>query len=390
MSLHSCGTDDCDDDEEFSTSRIKRIKTTRTDPSTILVGSSKSPVLRLQISNGALYACKWVDRSKQRTRQPSSNAATPIGTTRWLVVSGDDGVMILDWDTQILPLMEQNVSKQRTVSYSVKPKAHLKAFPSAFEKYIELNDFVISDNYLFGAAGDAFGCYKFDLETEKVVTNYREKGNTGYLQTVEILPGANHLLFGGEEGILSLFDTATDQPVDRFDMHTPRDGSGMQRRQFQKNSSVASSCWISSCCARDEHWWTAAGGYSKGGGFVATFHGPTRSVVSTAFTLEAPQQLAYYSVDHSSTNNKHSTDSSSKVLLSVANESYISHWNNPLSLCDEHSRQPERQRVYCSQPSAYAVSVSSGSTKRIAVGGVGSVVDIFEPKTQDSFQLSLY
>ena len=381
--------DDNDSDEEFSSwsHRSKRravdSAAATTAAASLLVGK-KIPALRLKISDGALYSCRWVDRSR---------GTTDVGSN-WLVVSGDEGVLILDWQADILPLIEQQQQQPATtVQRAGKPKAHLKAFPSALEQRVEVNDFVIHDNHLFAAAGDSFGCYKFDIETEKVITNYREKGNTGYLHTVELLPNTNHLLFGGEDGILSLFDVAVDRPVDCFDMkNMARAAHGTQSRHSGNNASNAGSgCWISSCKARDEHWWTVAGGKFQGGGFVATFHAPTRSIISTASTVEAPQQLAFYANDHHNDNNSTCNSNSGKTLLSVANERYLSQWNNPLSLCDERTIQPERQRVFCSQPSAYAVSVSSGTNKTtIAVGGVGSVVDIFDPKTHDGIQLSLF
>ena len=414
---------DCSEDEDTGATSSQHnqefsIDENRIGASPAAAAANRSPLLRLQLSDsGALYACQVVGR--------------PDGS-QWVVVSGDFGVKILDWEADLGPLLQQQQQQQqqagngatKTVSaaqpYTGKVRAHFKPFPSPFEDCIEVNDFVLHGNHLYGAAGDQFGAYKWDVNTEKVVCNYKEKGMAptagGYLHTTELVPSTNLLLFGGEGGILSLWDVSKDQPVDRFDMNnqqqatmTTSTAASLQSQQPQppqsrqrtrpdsttttttRNSSR--SCWITSCKARDENWWSVAGGCSgsstddhRGGGFVSTFHGPTRSLVSTVATRETPQQLAYYC---SSTTDDYQTS----TLLSVANESFVSHWDNPLSLCgnSKSSGDPpyqNRQRVYCNQASAYAVTVSPDA-KRIAVGGVGAVVDIFEQKTQYGMQLSL-
>jgi WD40 repeat protein len=301
-----------------------------------------------------------------------------------VVVAFVAGVLILDWETEILPKI-QKVQKKRSNEINLLQhtvRRQFKPYPSAWEPFVEVNDVVVQGNYVFGAAGAAFGCYKWDLETEKVVTTYKPTRG-GYLHTVDRVPDdSNLLLTGGEDGILGIWDTATDKRVDSIDVNEAVTSSitGISQPPHQKRrtavSGSESSRWISSCKARDESWWTVAGGYNNTGGFVSTWHGPTRSLVSTVETQETPQQLAFYDNDNSTT------------LLSVANESYVSHWKNPLSLCEDDG-EPRRQRVWCNQPSAYAVTVSQDG-RRIATGGVGSVVDIFEQGTQYGMQLSTH
>jgi len=416
---------DCSEDEDKGASSSHSNQEFAIDQNRIAASPAavnRSPLLRLQLSDsGALYACQVVGR--------------PDGS-QWVVVAGDFGVKILDWEADLGPLLllqqqqqeEAGNGSTKTVSaaqpYTGKVRAHFKPFPSPFEDCIEVNDFVLHGNHLYGAAGDQFGAYKWDINTEKVVCNYKEKGMAptagGYLHTTELVPNTSLLLFGGEGGILSLWDVAKDQPVDRFDMNNqqqanittstaaslqPRPPQSRQRTRPDSTTTTRNSsrsCWISSCKARDENWWSVAGGYSgsstdddRGGGFVSTFHGPTRSLVSTVATRETPQQLAYYCSSSSSSSSSSSTDDyQTSTLLSVANESFVSHWNDPLSLCSNSSSSSgdphcqNRQRVYCNQASAYAVTVSPDA-KRIAVGGVGAVVDIFEQKTQYGMQLSL-
>jgi WD40 repeat protein len=305
--------------------------------------ATSSPVLKLKVlstsDGGVLYACKMVKRSDD---------------VWWLVVSGDDGILILDWNGDILPKINKNVHLSPTFQKQFRP------FPSPFEPSIEVNDFVIHGNYLYGAAGDAFGCYKWDLATDKLVTTYKSTAGGGYLHTLDLVANSNLLLLGGEDGSLGIWDISQDKIVDTIDMNP---SSSLQTKKRR-----ASTRWISSCKARDENWWFVAGGRSSHnkGGFLSTLHGPTRSVVSTVNTIETPQQLALYG----------------NTLLSVANESFVSHWKNALSLEDAPP-----QRVWSHQASAYAVAVS-GSGQLIATGGIGEIVDIFEEGTQYGRQLT--
>lgn len=308
--------------------------------------------------------------------------------------------MILDWETEILPKIQKQQKKHlnETCLQQHAVRRQFKPYPSAMEASVEVNEFVLlrGGNFLYGAAGDAFGCYKWDLETEKVVTTYKSSKRGGYLHTVDQVPNSNLLLTGGEDGILGVWDTATDKFVDAMDVNEAaaattntiagaavQPGQQKHRRTVPgsgDNNNSAGSRWISSCKARDENWWTVAGGNnnknSNAGGFISTWHGPTRTLISTVETRETAQQLAFYSGGTGGTN----------TLLSVANESFVSHWKNPLSLGDPMAPP---LRVWCNQPSAYAVAVSPDG-RRFATGGVGSLVDIFDEGTQYGMQLSTH
>jgi WD40 repeat protein len=299
------------------------------------------------------------------------------------------GVLILDWETEIAPKIQRQQNKKHSNETCLQHhsvRRQFKPYPSSFEASIEVNDCMIHDTFLYGAAGDAFGCYKWDLETEKIVATYKSTRG-GYLHMIERVPNSNLLLTGGEDGILGIWDTGTDKFVDAIDVNSSEAAmtsinvnSSLSSRPSNLKRSAASASsnttrWISSCKARDENWWTVAGGNGpNGGGFISTWHGPSRSLIATVDTRETPQQLAFYS----------GANGSSTTLLSVANESFVSHWQNPLSL-----ENIPPQRVWCNQPSAYAVAVSQDGCF-IATGGVGSVVDIFEQGTQYGMQLSTH
>jgi hypothetical protein len=325
-----------------------------------------------------------------------------------------------DWAMDIRPKLEGYSAGHTSAALSstTEPPAtvaicgsrqHFQPHPSAAEASVgEINDCLVDGNYLYGACGDAFGCYKWDLETTKVVTTFRSKQRnsgksngpfggrqSGYFHTIAKVPSSNLVLTGGENGFLYLVDVATDQYVNALDMNTKRTKSAISsfqnppvnKRRAGLTSNGGRCCWISSCVARDENWWIVAGGQSVTGngiqrdspnGFISTWHGPTRSLMSTVETRETPQQLACRVGGE--------RGDGSPSLISVANESYISHWPNPFAL-DSPEQIP--QRVWCNQASAYAVAVSHDG-RRVASGGVGSVVDVFEQGTQASIQLSVY
>lgn len=305
-----------------------------------LNGAYRTPVFRRRVSKGVLYSIQVARHSDDRIL---------------LVTAGEDGVLIFDWKKDIIDRLQENSSS------ALSPMANFQPWPSALEDRIEINDVQLCGSHLFGAAGDAFGCYKWDLETQKLLTTYRSPGH-GYMHSVEVVPNnlggqSNLLLTGGEDGILGIWDRDKDKFVDKIDMaNVPDSSSKSQSRKKQ------TSRWISSILPRDENWWTVAGGTEKGG-FLSTFHAPTRSLIASIETNETPQNLAFCN----------------NAIVSVANESVVSHWN-PQSLERTH-------RVWCGPPSAYAAAVAPDG--KLAVAGVGNTVDLFENETQKTFVFSL-
>lgn len=240
---------------------------------------------------------------------------------------GHVGVVVLDWEGDLKKIIQSrqgapNIQKQ------------FRPYPSASGS-VEVNEFVVQHPYLYGAAGDAFGVYKWNIESGELVGTYKTK-NGGYLHSLDLVPNSNLLIAGGEDGILEVWDTDTDKRVDCIDLS--QDLPKQER-------------WISSCRARDKHWWSIAGGFD-GGGFLATIHVPSRSVTCCLERRETLQQICYHE----------------NALISVGNESYISFWNDPLNL-----QNPARVRSH--SKSVFAIAAIG---RRVAIGGIGSVVDVFE------------
>jgi WD40 repeat protein len=298
---------------------------------------------RFQLTKGSLYTLK-IQRDTENT---------------WLIVGGDGGVWLLDWN---------DVQDVRNDSSSFAPPKHhhFPLHPSPRETAIEVNDTCFQNGCLFGAAGDDFGCYKWDVTTGKLITTYPSK----FLQTMTLVPNTNLLLTGGEEGVLNLWDIQQDRRIDQLEI--PDLPSKVSTNQTEKRGALLNRQTRLTCSiARDENWWTIGGerihtrntrqqSVSDKRGFLATFHGPTRSIVSQLELRETPQKLAF-------------VDNNKNTLISVANESYVSHFQNSLALDN-----PER--VWCHSPSVFAAAVSEHGI--LAVAGVGSTIDLYRNQTE--------
>lgn len=116
-----------------------------------------------------------------------------------LVAAGDEGVVVFSWQSVLdcAARGKHDESPTRLANYK----------PHTSHEIVEVNGFdTDQDGHIYGAAGDAFGCYKWDMETEKVLKTY-PSAQRGYLHTVKVPPstsGPGHVnvLIGGEDGIM--------------------------------------------------------------------------------------------------------------------------------------------------------------------------------------------
>lgn len=252
----------------------------------------------------------------------------PVGSNSILAVSGDGGIYFVNWTDQIAPFLEESAMKPETLVIDV-----LKQFrphASSLEKsgIVEVNDFVVDQDAVYGAAGDAFGCYKWNLERGDLVATYNPK-RTSYLHTV-CKSGAHSILFGGEDGTLELWDSKADKHV----------------------HSWALGGWVGASAVSNDWWHVGGGASDQAQGFAASIHGPTRSLVTNKNT---PERIQYMLHD-------------SSTLYSVGSDSFLSRWRDPCTL-------RQRQKAWCHTPSAFAIAVSGDN---IAVAGEGPTVDIFD------------
>lgn len=297
-------------------------------------------VCRLQVSKGVLYSVHFTKTSQQRIL---------------LIVSGDDGVIGYDWQ-HLLEMMEGG-------SITSPPKALLHCRPHRSLSTVEINDFCVSDNHIFGAAGDA-NAYKWDMETTKIVATY-PAAKRGYLHSIQSMPNDNTVLMGGEDGVLGIWDGHHDKLIDNVNLQAvmQKDSSLVEKDNHVNGTLDAkSSLWISHIHSSSEHWWTICGGISQthgsttAGGHLTSWHAPTRSLVAGCLTRETPQHQC----------------STTGTLVTVANEGVVSHWTP--------SRLQRTGRVWCSPPSCFAAAIGKNAENGevLAVGGVGNQVDIFD------------
>jgi hypothetical protein len=302
------------------------------------------------------------------------------GINDLLLVSGDGGIYFFNWTKDVAPYLirEQDDTTSSRVMKKPGPlivdivqqfKPHASALDGGGGGRIEINDFAVDGpaHHLYGAAGDAFGCYKWNLERGDVVATYQpqrrkqqqQRGSSSnnntsnsnsYLHTVNKTSDPHSILFGGEDGSLELWDTHADQRIDSWSMGTGGGGGGGNGDGWVSTSAIAGD------------WWHVGGGNGttengEESGFVASFHGPTRSLVTNRATTDVIQYLHY--------------DEASTALYSVGNESFVSYWSDPCTL-------RQRRRVWCHTPSGFATAVSPSSTGLVAVAGEGSTVDLYE------------
>ncbi len=168
-----------------------------------------------------------------------------------LLVSGDPGVLVYKWSDFLAAIEnvindekvgkthsnwslhpKKKICKSRSVgikgeslgvpSVAISPVTKFRPHPSpglSFGEAIEINSTSYSrkDDVLYGAAGDAFGCYQWDLETEKLLGTFGgmsgfnrgivRAGHTDYLHSVRVGEesagaGSNCVITGGEDGNL--------------------------------------------------------------------------------------------------------------------------------------------------------------------------------------------
>lgn len=306
--------------------------------------NNRRPIFKVQVTNDVLYNIRFV----------------PVKGKMLLFVSGDEGLWAYDWRDWI-DLLQGRAKESPSVVM------HFKPHPSPYTTKPEINDFDIwNDKWIFGAAGDAFGGYKWDMETQKLVANYTSL-KRGYLHTIKCTEDGT-VLTGGEDGVLGVWDNQHDKLIDNVDLKSSlaNDSSLLHREQGSPPwHTKATTLWISHIQSSSANWWTVCGGVRRGGtgGHVSLWHAPTRSLVTGGLTRETPQFMCITPLS----------------LITVANEGVVSHWS-PSTL-------QRTNRVWCSPPSAFAAAIRPDDSC-LAVGGVGDLVDIFDNLTDKSYCLT--
>jgi hypothetical protein len=345
---------------------------------------------------------------------------------------------MFDWYLDIVPLLTNTTTKSIDKGTKVSvPFRHFRPYPMIPNEqnnirwsgnntmkynhqanHAEVNHTLVVDQYIYGAVNDNFGCYKWDIQTCQIVTTYTiPNACNNSLFAMEYISSTNVLLTGGENGELGIWDVKTNCLIDVINVNSIvelQKGSNIimnnsnllssnQSRRLNINnnnnssnhSSTSSRVWISTCIAWKDQWWIVGGGfhrpseeYNSHNGYIAIFHGPTRTVLSCMTTVGQIQNISLYNPTMYNDNGScigNSATFDETHLIALSNTNYIYQWTNPLSV-----HVTPQQRVYCYTPSAYAVAVEKNNTinAMFAVGGVGSRIDIFDHSSQLCQQLT--
>ncbi len=369
-----------------------------------------------------------------------------------LMVSGDEGILLLDWSTwwnnnnhnqhhhhPIMDTMDSSpTTATTTVTTTIPRLARYQTYPSPQEESVEINDFdlLLHSQYIMGAAGDAFGAYKWNLETQQLVATFPSalqpssarattNNHHPYMHSIKTLHSNNHsnddklVLMGGEGGLLSLWDGQQDACIEKWNLATT---------PMTTKSTTGTAAWISSIeTLSNDTWWIAGGGISapastsfssaSTSGFWSAFHGPTRSRI----TVPPPhknhhslpmQQHPQQQYTRAPITKIVATESSSTSWYSVGLEGVVRQWslsssmessdknnNREASGVRRHSvhnhsdTSSSSKSVWCDLPCAYTIACSSRSSgnerndnhddddsdyNMVAIGGVGSVVNVFK------------
>ncbi len=141
----------------------------------------------------------------------------PVGNSVFLVCAGTGGVKVFDI-MEINRALDSSLEGEGCWCKSIKcdPVHFLKTHPSTTEEFIEINSVAWDGKVLYGAGGDTFGAYRWDLESGKLLGNMGGY-NKGYLHTVTAVPDTNLLVCGGEDGLLDIWDANQAKHIQSVD-----------------------------------------------------------------------------------------------------------------------------------------------------------------------------
>jgi len=315
-----------------------------------------------------------------------------------LVASGDPGILIYKWshfEDAISSVSSSKPQCQYPSSAISIPKVtpitsfHPHPSPSAhYGESVEINcaSYSKSENVLYGAAGDMFGCYQWDMSTEKLLGTFggsnrfdRGIGHTDYLHVVKSIsdnegsPGSQCVITGGEDGNMGWWEGKSRKLIELVNMQKVIDRN---RDMFSQNNNPApnsrtswnigsNSLWVSSMTT-NSNWLAVCGGSecsnnsitsrasmgTTSSGFLSLWHLPTRTCTSGCITRENLNSVVY--------------NQSLDCFVTGGNEGMISFW--------EPTNMVRSSRSWSTPPATYSISVDSNM---MVVGGAGGKLDLF-------------
>ncbi len=342
------------------------------------------PSFNFKVSDRTLYDVHFVEKSQQQS---------------FLITCGDMGVFLYHWN-DILKAMTNKPSRKTSYQNEIKPVAIMYPYPTSSPVPTEVNriSYDSTNGYLYGACGDLFGGYIWDVNTSKLIgalsQRNQNQSHKSYLHTIKTVFSTNNndknkhfIITGDESGVVGIWDGKNQRLIEMINMKSAliecHNGNSIQddndTRNFTssdnnstfpqlKNVNNNTSLWVSSISVDESSQWAVIGGgveyhsESLGGmadrGFLALMNLETRSVHSCSTTRENVNEVAFC----------HCT---SMKIVSVGNNNTLSFWNsNDLS-------KGRVGRSFVSSPSSYAIAVPKAKGGLVAVAGVGSLIDCY-------------
>ena len=323
---------------------------------------SSDPIIRVAASTAdkVLYDVQFIDCKRENL----------------LVVSGDPGTLIYKWSAFLSAIDSQEQFTNGNVF--LEPITNFIPHPSPSGP-VEFNcaSYSAVDGMLYAGAGDAFGCYKFDLGTEKLVGTFGRGSHSDYLHDVMSLPNHNKLvLTAGEDGAIAFWDSNEMQLIEKINIQdtlnknkhsvTRQQNNGFGSTQQLGNVSKS---WVSSMDRKGD-WLVAVGGSESGNilrsgpsssGFMSIFHLPTRTFNAGCITRESYNAVTY----------NHHLDS----FVSGGNDGQIAFWDSSTGMCTG--------RAGCSSSLIYALSCNTAQSTMLA-GGTGGALNCFIDRIKTS------
>ena len=259
--------------------------------------------------------------------------------------------------------------------YTPYPSPHSTAPPVVRDFVLQNNNNNNNNNktILTAAVGDAWGLYQWDVESgERIMTTTPVPYRHGPVASLSQFEKTGLLLIASENGIVSIQRSPTDwTEIDLKSLLTapslptsPQAQSQSQsqqphhHRQFRTRPEPLPDLILTGVEAVNDCWWTVAGRYvTNGGGFVATVHAATNTVVAKVNTPDIPQRLVLLD-----------SPDGPALVASASNAPLVRVWH-PLTLDRPHA-------VWCTASIVSGHALTSYGDF-VVVGGVGGLLEVF-------------
>ncbi len=371
---------------------------------------SHRPNFSFKVCNGILYDVKF-------DIIHSSN-------TSILITCGECGIFVYQWKDIISAMDDQGKQKHQHQQKKnpIKPISVMKPHPNSTLTRTEVNriSFDSINGYLYGACGDFFGGYIWDINTSKLLghlkvesSSKRSNSNGGsssrssrdfnkipyqpsYLHTIKAITSpscpSNHLVMTGDDnGEIGFWNGREQKLIESIHCKSSlMNCNANQNSLISDNNSTSShlrnaSCWVSNIDVDDSGRWSVVGGgfdhyYSNhntssssssssstsssgsgsktlDNGFLALLNVQTRTLSSCSTTREIVNDVAFHSC--------------LDKIVSVGNNGIVSFWNQA------DLTKGRNDNAWVTSPSAYSIAIQRRKGGIMTVGGVGSVLDCY-------------